>query len=211
MSLSVQELSDWVSIAKDITTALAAVVGATVATLGLNAWKKQLRGKTDYELARRLLRAVYKVRDFIPQVRSPMIFDGEKDEAIGEAKLSPEALKENYAAQSSYAVYRKRWSKLLEAVGDLDVELLEAEVSWGKPIKDKVDSLKKLVALLRWSIQVHLSQKQQPQLHPSKEQLNEVNRVLFDLSEEAKPDSYSLELDKAVGAIEMLLQPHLKS
>ncbi|MFA6542870.1 MAG: hypothetical protein WCS99_00490 [Limisphaerales bacterium] len=211
MSLSVQELAEWVSIAKDVTTALAAAVGATVAARGLNAWKKQLRGKTDYELSRRLLRAVYKVRDSIPQVRSPMIFEGERDEAIGEAKLTPEALKENFAAQSSYAVYRKRWLKLSDAVRDLDAEIFEAEVSWGKEIKVKCGALKKQLALLQWSIQMHLSQKQQPTPSPlSKEQVTEVNRVLFDLSEESKPDSFTLEVNKAVEAVETLLQPHLK-
>jgi hypothetical protein len=41
----------YASIAKDVITAGAAITAAVVAVKGLRAWKKQLRGKTDYELA----------------------------------------------------------------------------------------------------------------------------------------------------------------
>lgn len=62
----------YASIAKDVITASAAVTAAVVAVKGLRAWKKQLRGKTDYELARRCLKAVYRVRDGIRMVRNPL-------------------------------------------------------------------------------------------------------------------------------------------
>jgi len=41
-----------------------------VAALGLQAWRTQLKDKTEYELARRVLRAVYQVRDSRQAVRN---------------------------------------------------------------------------------------------------------------------------------------------
>ena len=74
---------DWVATAafwKEIVVAGAAVAAACIAYLGLAAWKKQLHGRSGYELARRLLRAVYSVRDRIVRVRTPL--EGDPDESI---------------------------------------------------------------------------------------------------------------------------------
>jgi hypothetical protein len=117
----------------DIVTALAAGIGAVVAVVGLNAWKKQLKGKTDYELARRYLRAVYKIRDAIKFVRNPFISLGEMEQALKE-RGSNQSTSDH--KETSRAVYSVRWKKVTEAGSDLTLELREAEVSWGKDEKD---------------------------------------------------------------------------
>jgi hypothetical protein len=58
-------IQDIVTLFKDLATIFAAVAAGIIAIMGYNAWKKQLRGKAEYELARRLLRNVYRVRDAI--------------------------------------------------------------------------------------------------------------------------------------------------
>jgi len=47
---------------KDIVLGLAAIVTATVAWLGLQSWRKELRGKADFDVARGLLRATSAAR-----------------------------------------------------------------------------------------------------------------------------------------------------
>jgi hypothetical protein len=74
---------------KDVATAGAAIVAAVVAVLGLRAWRRQLRGQTQYELARRLLRAVYRVRDEIQGVRNPVIMASEFETARHETQFPP--------------------------------------------------------------------------------------------------------------------------
>lgn len=44
---------------------------AVAALIGLRVWSWQLTGKTEYDAARRLLRAVYRLRDALAEVRSP--------------------------------------------------------------------------------------------------------------------------------------------
>ena len=48
---------------------IAAGVGIYVGVMGLNAWRRELSGKAEWELARRALRQVYEVRDTLRQAR----------------------------------------------------------------------------------------------------------------------------------------------
>ncbi|OQY20711.1 MAG: hypothetical protein B6I35_10155, partial [Anaerolineaceae bacterium 4572_32.2] len=83
---NLQCLQEYITLAKDVVTILAALVAATVAIMGLRTWRKQLRGKTEYELARRLLRSVYRVRDAIRIVRNPFISSAETVQSMREAE-----------------------------------------------------------------------------------------------------------------------------
>jgi len=48
---------------------LAAIVALVVAVLGINAWRRQLRGKNEYELAEEVLSLFYRARDIIRAMR----------------------------------------------------------------------------------------------------------------------------------------------
>jgi hypothetical protein len=64
-------LSTWISTLKDIILAIAAIVTATVAALGLKKWCEELRGRADFDVARGLIRATYKVRTNFNQAECP--------------------------------------------------------------------------------------------------------------------------------------------
>ncbi len=98
------------------------------------AWKKQLKGKTDYEIARRYFRTVLRLRDAIKFVRNPFISNAEMEKALKEHGFESAELSEHQ--KTNRAVYSKRWEKVKSAWSDLDVELLEAEVSWGRKVVD---------------------------------------------------------------------------
>ena len=105
----------YASIAKDVITAGAAITAAVVAVKGLRAWKKQLRGKTDYELARRCLKAVYRVRDAIRMVRNPLQSSEEIAVAVKEEGPSvPQYLSDDYKTQQ--AIFSFRLKRANEAV-----------------------------------------------------------------------------------------------
>src|SRR5260221_5644218 len=65
------------STVKDLMVLIAAVIGSYVALMGLSTWKRQLKGHTDHELARRILVSLYKYRDAINGVRHPMMTNNE--------------------------------------------------------------------------------------------------------------------------------------
>lgn len=80
--MSLQEWQGRISLIKDIVTILVALVGGGVAIYGLISWKRQLKGKTEYELARRVLRAVYRLRDAIRGIRNPLQSTGEIEHSL---------------------------------------------------------------------------------------------------------------------------------
>jgi hypothetical protein len=196
----------YTSIAKDVITAGAAITAAVVAVKGLRAWKKQLRGKTDYELARRCLRAVYRVRDAIRMVRNPVQSSEEIAHAVREeGPAIPPHLTDDYKIQQ--AVYNFRLKRASEAFSDLQVELLEAQVSWGAEAVAAIEPLHNCAVKLQTAIRRHLRRLlRHREMTPARaEELEIILYVSDDLQ-----DSFSSDIKEAVEKAENFLQRHLK-
>ena len=76
--------------------ALGALIAAVAAIQGVNAWKKQLRGKSDYQLAEEMLIAAYKYQEILHvswQVAEHAIY---KIESNGWMGLEDDGLPESY-------------------------------------------------------------------------------------------------------------------
>jgi hypothetical protein len=198
--------TDWqpyVSMAKDAITAAAAVTAAIVAIQGLRAWRKQLRGKTDYELARRCLRAVYRLRDAIRFIRNPIITSEEISKAVRDEGASiPAEFSDDY--KIAQAVYNLRLKVANEALSDLQVELLEAQVSWGNDAVAAIEPLQQCLAHLFGAIRRHLRRlASDRRLTPKTE--DELEQILYEME-----GGFSNDIAKAVTIAEKFLQPHLR-
>lgn len=128
-----------------IVSMLVGAIGVTIAALGLQTWRQQLRGTAEYDLARRVMRAVLEVRDKIAAVRHPVITPGEKAVALDEVGSTRPLAHDESAEQ---LVYERRWNALNKARSDLRLELLEAEVLWGPVLKSADEQLGKCVSEL---------------------------------------------------------------
>jgi hypothetical protein len=203
-------IADWISIIKDIVTALAAATGGIIAVLGLRVWRKQLRGKTDYELARRCLRCVYRVRDSIRIIRNPVQGSDEVVQALKEIAQSSQVTRHvDETLKIQQTVYNLRWQKMNEALSDLQVELLEAEVSWGTNAVVVVEPLHKCVRKLALATSRHL-RRFLPHGALTPERAEELDHVIFEDISEPEHDQFFLEVKEAVDLAEEFLQPHLK-
>jgi hypothetical protein len=209
--MNIQELQTYVTLIKDMITALAALTAGIIAVLGLRTWKKQLKGKTEYELARRLLGAVYKLREAIRSVRTPFISVGEISRALEEANIKLDQLDPNSAAIQERAVYQKRWENIRQALEELDLEAFEAEVVWGYQVTEKLKSLQKCIRTLFASIQIHLRQLQ-PEYKDNfdAKAIEKIDQVIYITSEDPSNDPFATELAEAIGEIEDFLKPQLK-
>ena len=121
-----------VGLVKDIVLTIAAVIGGFVAVRGLRTWNRQLKGGVEYELTRRLLKYSYRFRDAISRVRNPLMWSSEMPTPpaeVGKA-MSDEDLR--YYGLSR--AYQLRWDKVNEVRNDLQTELIEAEVLWGRVV-----------------------------------------------------------------------------
>lgn len=133
-----------ITIIKDIFISIAAVTTAYVAYTGLEKWKKELNGKANFDTARALIRATYKLRDEIEYSRSPFIPVGEFPKDYDPIHKTDETKGDAFAY-----VYRKRWEPIVEAMQDYDAYVLEAEALWGAKIKEKTDVLRSCIIELR--------------------------------------------------------------
>lgn len=125
--------SEFIALAKDLIISAAAVTGAVVAVKGLGAWKNQLKGRSEYELARRLLVGLFKYRDAVHGIRNPVIWVYEmptppQDEAD---KMSREQI-QFYGTSKAY---QARWDKAQNERTQLYADLLESEALWGIDLK----------------------------------------------------------------------------
>ena len=204
----------WISPVRDIVLIGAAAVGAIVSILGLRTWRKQLRGRTEYDLARRFLRAVYRVRDAIRGVRNPFMFEGEVRAAQRELEHGPDTEPKSVNLDNNVrrAAYDKRWQCLDETLSDLYVERLEAEVVWGTqqvdqlvdPIRYKVADLG--AALEQWLRILDDSHRDRQLTHQERERLR---LVVYAGDRESPDDKFAVGLRKSIGDIESFLRPYV--
>ena len=128
---------------KDVLLAIAAIVGSSIAVIGLNTWKKQIKSRADYELAKALLVDIYELREAVSSVRNPFMLGEEQavpDQDVKSAK-SPE---HEHAVRLGYA-YQKRWENVSAVTARMYARMNEAEVLWGPRVRQQFSKLMRVV------------------------------------------------------------------
>jgi hypothetical protein len=193
-------------------TAAAAVTGAWVAVQGLQTWRAQLVGKTEYELARRVLRAVLEVREQIAAVRGPFMPAGEMAAALKAEGIEPEPglFNDEQRKKATLLAYNKRWARVSKAMVDLETELLEAEVVWGEPVRSAQKELRGCVAELYSSLMMYLRAQDNPPLQKQLgDKVDEYFAVVYQVSDDPTKDKFLSRVATAVQDFEKMLRPHL--
>lgn len=200
-------LEAWVPLLKDLVTAGVALGGLRVAWLGVDAWKRQLRGQTEYDLARRLLRATLDVRDAVARLRSPMVFAAEMQRAAADAGYeSPTDFRQRMDDRQPYIL------ALLARIRDLnryesafDIEALEAEVVFGERAREAAHQLRKASRGAAIAVHVHV----QDEHHGASRVKDHHEHLLKAFAGTGEEDMIANELAAAVNAIENVARPHL--
>jgi hypothetical protein len=198
-----------ISALKDISTLVLLWIGAKVAWEGLSVWKTQIRGNTEYDLARRTLKAVYKVRDAVESVRYPFISNAEMNNAQSElvSRHIPESgdpPPKPTRADLMKAVYNVRWREVKEAGLKLHDEYVEVEAVWGKEAKTLLLAVQKSVVRLSLALEQYLEDEKL-----NKEDSIAIRAVVFNTSGEV-PDEFSKNLNEKIENIEEFLKPMLE-
>jgi hypothetical protein len=179
----------------------AAVAAAIAAFMGLSTWKNQRIWERDHELARRSLIAIYSLRDKVNEVRSPFMFDGERQPD----KDAPDAEKDSWAAGTRRA-YARRWGKVREAQVEVRSILREADAVWGGQLSKLYEYLHALNHELFVTVSLYLDEISETDLETKKE-LRELRKekrdILYDLGVER--DEFRAEYDRAIAPIEAYL------
>jgi hypothetical protein len=183
---------EWVAAFSDAALGAAALVTAGVAAFGLRSWRRELRGRTEYDLARRLLLAAYKVRDNIDHVRSPFIATAEFE---GPTEVSGEP---NDPSDRYSHVYRKRWERFVDALREFQTVAVEAEVFWGQVAADAEEALCSCAADLSIRLEFYLL---------NRDSVPKEQRLLRYGSD---GDVFTERVSKAMGKVEQLAKQHLR-
>lgn len=201
---------DFIKTAVEIGTGAAALVGAGVAVAGLRTWRAQLRGQTEYNLARRVLRGVFEIRDQIAVVRNPFIPGQEMVAAFKEAGVEPQDGNLIRDQRMSGFVYQQRWKGLSKALSDLRVDVLEAEVLWGEPIRNADRDLRSCVNELFVSVEMYLRTKNNEHAtgKPGVD-FEKYFKIVHQISENPAEDPFTGKVSEAVKTFETFLRPHL--
>lgn len=119
------------AVTRDIIVALSAVAASVVAFLGLNAWRRKLKGTTEYRMALKSLRAVYALRQAVADARSRLTFPPEWKVPLSQTN-GPEESRVIEEAQA----YRERMARVSEARSELLLVQQEALAVWGERAKE---------------------------------------------------------------------------
>lgn len=192
---------------KDIVLGAAAAVTATVAILGLKSWRQELQGRAEFDAARGLARATYRLRDELASCRSPLIRAAEfPDDYKGRDKSSPRE-----EADALAHVYKRRWEPVWSAIQEFDTQVLEAESLWGKDIRDNTDALRACVSEVNIGIEALIDNELSGGRNfESDRNFGREVRATVSASRSDDKNALSKKISGAVEDIENQLRPHLK-
>lgn len=195
-------------ISKDIITLILTAIGLRIAWIGLETWKKQIKGTREWETAYNLNLSIIKLREAIKYVRKPGTPPSEKQQAIQYGKNKhPEKHEEDIEKNVDLYTYEIRWQKISEATVEMESHLLAAEFFWGSDILNKLKPLNKKITELN----IGLLQYFQPQFRVKN--FEELYEIVYNMSTEETEDKFSKEVSQAVEDVKSYIKskiPHLE-
>jgi len=198
---------DSFSIIKDVIVSIAAIVTASIAVFGITSWRRELKGKSDFDAARRLMKSTYMLRDSISAARDPLIsgyeFPEDYEGALGETTAEDKA-------KAYFHVFNNRWKPIIEALQEFDTAALEAEAIWGAEIKVKTNTFRKTLNKLQASKQMHVQNMLHDNNYLDENMAQTIHRDLFDTVRMGEENQLSNDIEAAIKAIEEEARPHLK-
>jgi hypothetical protein len=201
-------LPETISVAKDILLGIAGATTAIVAVLGLRRWRQELEGKANFEVARNLIRATYRLREAIKICRAPFYSIYEFPEDYKGGPIEPTAEKETRAWAH---IYKNRWAPVWSALQDFDSNTLEAEALWGSAIRTKTDVIRSCVKELDMAIDAILRDKASGggDFAGDKEYGEEMKQIAAGTSDDEK-NELNQKIAKGIIGVEEELRRHLR-
>ncbi|WP_057833224.1 hypothetical protein [Colwellia sp. TT2012] len=194
-----------ISLTKDIIIILAAIITARIATQGLQTWSRELRGKADFEVARNLIRSMYKLRDELKYCRSPWVQLAEFPSDFDSKNKTSDSEANAYAY-----IYKKRWKPVSIHLQEFEAQALEGEALWGSDFKPKTDELRQCARNLQVSFDAMVNNFANSG-ESFKNDLEFAKSVKSDIwATHDKTNELTIKINAAIKSIESDVRPHFK-
>ncbi len=197
---------------KECVSILATIMAMIIAIWGVNSWKRQLKGSIEYDLARRLLKSTFQLREAIQAVRDPFIW--EYEQSMPDESEVRKMTRDGVRFYGLAKAYQTRWKKVSDLRIDLQTGLLEAEVLWGKEIYEPYKKLFELQKELHLDVVEYLEVCNPDQSQDAREAYVKMRKghreVIYNMARMDKPDDFTEDIMSAIIKIEDFLKPHLR-
>ena len=204
MNCTAESLS---TIVRDIIMSLAAIATAIAALWGLNTWRRELHGKVEFDLARRILTSLNRIRTAVSRIRLGSVLRSEMPTSIlregeAEAILSPKEKHHREMLQ----VFIQRTQPLSEEWNNLWALIEEADAFWQSNIRQTVSDLRIHLNILNLNIERMFSD--EPGYDDGEDRMR-VHRIVYARFDEEK-DDYLKELERRLESVASIVRPHLR-
>lgn len=192
---------------------LAVILAAIVAIYGINSWRREMRGRKEYQLGEEVLALFYEAKDKISAIRSPLAAVGEGQSRKAHSNEKPE---EKEAFDRAFIV-KERYQKNQELFNRLYALRYRFIAIFGggkaKPFDDLANIIKEILiaAQMLGFYWAHLSQTHLPR---SEEKINKLikERQKYEAVIWAgfEPDPIAPKVDEVISEIEKICEPILR-
>ena len=199
LCITISEIN-W-SLTKDVVSIVGTIGVLSIGVLGLFTWRRQLRGTSEYEIAKKAILKTYEVQQVLQSVRNPVLY------------LSREEVEAGRRLEEEQRIYSDRMTSLYEKWAELQTIRLEAKVIWGKEAHYSFNELQQRIKDVRGAIWLHFWMKGAyagpgATVDNSPERVRENDKVFYFTSEE---DDFSQEITKSTANVEEFFGPRVRA
>lgn len=190
LCINISEIN-W-SLTKDVVSIVGTIGALTIGGLGLFTWRRQLRGTSEYEIAKKAILKIYEVQQALQSVRNPMLY------------LSKEEVEAGRRLEEEQRIYSERMTYLNEKWAELQTIRLEAKAIWGKEAQDSFNEIQQRIGDLRGAIWLHFWMKGAyagpgATIDNSPERVRDNDKIVYFMSEE---DEFSQQIAESTANVE---------
>lgn len=181
------------TLTKDLVSIIGTFGALSIAVLGLFTWKRQLRGTSEYEVAKSAILKTYQLQQAIQAVRHPMLH------------LKKEEVEAGNQLQEEQRIYSERLSVVSDVWSELQAVRLESKVIWSNEAYVAFEGIQNCVGKINADIWLHFWLKGAyagpgATVDNSPERVAKNNEDVYYRSEN---DPFSIQITEAVNSIEI--------
>lgn len=202
------EIVEVLSGIKEIAVAGAAVATAIIAYKGVQSWKKELAGRSKFETAQKLLRAVYELQERIAEFRHPTQTGDEFPEGhFKKVREAQDHQKPEIEAEGLSYFFSNRWHRVYPAYLGVRELIPESKAVFGPDIEDSMLPFDDIIRRVLAASHAYVSHIKNRERELDDAHLDRYKNIIF---APFNNDTFKDEIENIVSRIEQTVQPHLQ-